>query len=107
LRRGYKRRADQHKPEVVTGNFELHYEDVVGRNRFAIVALFASGLVLLALFVPGAVYQSVARPEQLSIEAEQGLIINKNLVKIVEGDITASDNSFIEFKLVNIEQQTQ
>jgi hypothetical protein len=100
LRRGYKRRTEKRKPEVVTGGFELHYEDVVNRNRFALIALFASGLVLLAAFIPSAVYQSVAEPDQISVEAEAGTVINPELVTLVEGDVTASENTYIEFRLV-------
>ena len=102
VRRGYKRRVEKHKPEVVTGGFELHYEDVVNRNRFAVVAIFASALVLLAAFIPSAVYQSVARPDQISVEAENGIIINPELVTLVEGDVTASDSTYIEFSLVPV-----
>ncbi len=96
-----KSRREKHKPvKAVTGDFELHYEDVINRNRFWIVALFASGLVLLAAFVPSAVYHSVAEQDQVSIEAETGLIINPELVTRAEGDVTASGNSYIEFRLV-------
>lgn len=100
MRRGYKRRVEKHKPEVVTGGFELHYEDVVNRNRFALVAVFASALVLLAAFIPNAVYESVAESDQVSVEAENGMVINPELVTRVEGDVTASDNTYIEFRLV-------
>lgn len=100
LRRGSKsRREDKHKPEIVTGSFELHYEDVVHRNRIAIVVVFASALVLLAAFIPTAVYHSVARPNQVTVEVERGIVINPELVELVKGDITASDNSYLEFKL--------
>ena len=106
IRRSRKIRHEKHKPEVVTGEFELHYEDVVSRNRYALVAIFASGLVLLAVFVPTAVYHSVAETEQISVEAEQGLIINPEYVTKVEGDITASGNTYIEFKVENSGQNT-
>jgi hypothetical protein len=99
LKRGRKIRHHKHKPEVVTGDFELHYEDVVNRNRYAMVALLASGLVLLAVFVPSVVYRSVADTDNISVEAEQGRVINPELVTKVEGDVTASDNSYIEFRL--------
>jgi hypothetical protein len=98
LRRGYKRRVEKHKPEVVTGGFELHYEDVIGRNRFAIVAVFASALLLVAMFIPRAIDQSVADSDQVSIEAEQGTVLNPELVELITGDVTASDDSYIEFK---------
>jgi hypothetical protein len=100
LRRNRRVRALKHKPEVVTGNFELHYEDIVKDNRFAIITIFATGLVLLAVFIPGAVYQSTARPDQISVEAEAGLLVNPEFVNIVDNDITASDDSYIEFRVL-------
>jgi hypothetical protein len=99
IRRNRRARVDKHKPEVVTGKFELHYEDIVKENRFAVVSIFATGLVLLAIFIPGAVYQSTARPDQVSVEVESGLIVNPELVTKVENDVSASDNSYIEFRL--------
>ncbi len=98
LRRS-KSRPQKHKPEVVTGGFELHYEDVVQRNRYIVIGLFASGLILLAAFIPSAVYQSVAEQDIVSVEAEQGLIINPDYVRLVEGDMNASDDGYIEFRL--------
>lgn len=102
LRRS-KSRPQKHKPEVVTGGFELHYEDVVHRNRFVLITLFASGLILLAAFIPSAVYQSVAEQDIVSIEAENGLIINPEYVRLVEGDMNASDDGYIEFSLIPIQ----
>lgn len=99
LKRGYKRRADKHKPEVVTGSFELHYEDVVNRNRFALIALFASGLVLVAAFIPNIVDRSIAEHENVSVEAEHGTVVNPSFVQMVDGDATASEDSYIEFRL--------
>lgn len=99
LRRGNKNRRDKTKPEVITGDFELHYEDVINRNRYALVAVFASGLVLLAVFVPSAVYYSTADTDRVSVEAESGLITNPQLVTKAGGDATASEGGFIEFKL--------
>lgn len=99
LGRGAKTRRDKHKPAVITGEFELHYEDVINKNRYALVALFASGLVLIAAFVPSAVYESTANTERVSVEAESGYITNPELVTKVEGDPSASDSSFIEFSL--------
>ncbi len=97
LRRGYKRRSDKHKAEIVTGDFELHYEDIVNRNRIALVALFSSALILLAAFIPSAINQSVADTDQISVEAEVGKVINPELVKFIDGDITASEDGYIEF----------
>lgn len=103
LRRNRKTTKEKHRPEVVTGDFELHFEDVVNRNRYALVALFASGLVLLAVFVPSAVYQSMAGNDKVSVEAEQGEVANSSLVEIVDNDMTASGNSYIEFRLTKPE----
>lgn len=99
LRRTRKVKHEKRRPQAVTGDFELHYEEIVNRNRFALVALFASGLVLLAVFIPSAMYRSVAGPERVSIEAEQGLIINPEYVTRVDGDVTASGNSYMEFRI--------
>lgn len=104
MKRSGKARREKHKPEVVTGDFELHYEDVINRNRYALVALFASGLVLLAVFIPSAMYHSVADTERIPMEAEQGMIINPTYVTEVDGDPTASGNSYIEFHLTPREQ---
>lgn len=98
IRRGKKVRRDKHHPEVVTGAFELHFEDVVHRNRFLVIALFAAALVLLAAFVPTVVYRSLARPDNISVEVENGIISNPELVEVVSGDITASDDGYIEFR---------
>ena len=98
LRRGAKTRREKHKPEVVTGSFELHYEDVVSRTRIALVAVCATGLVLLAAFIPSAVYRSVAGNDKASVEVESGIIINPDSVIIVDNDITASGDGYIEFR---------
>ncbi|MBA2279456.1 hypothetical protein H0V99_03405 [Candidatus Saccharibacteria bacterium] len=97
LRRGRRVRTEKHKPEIVTGNFELHYEDVIQRNRFVLIALFASGLVLLTAFIPSAVYRSIADTDQVSIEVEKGVIVHPELVNTVSDDVSASGNSYIEF----------
>lgn len=99
LKRSRKVKHDKRRPRAVTGDFELHYEDVITRNRYALVALFASGLVLLAVFIPSAVYHSVADTKNTSVEAENGLIVNPEFVTKVEGDVTASENSYIEFRV--------
>jgi hypothetical protein len=105
LRRANKKpRPEKHKPEVVTGNFELHYEDVVQNNRLPVVAIFAVGLVLLAAFIPGAVNRSKAELEHVSVELEQGIIVNPELVTKVEGDVTASEDGYIEFRLLPTQQ---
>jgi hypothetical protein len=99
LRRGNKIRREKHKPEAVTGSFELHYEDVVSRNRFALVLVFATSLLVLVAFIPSVVNRSVAGPDKASIEAEAGTIVNPELVTQVENDITASGDSYIEFQV--------
>lgn len=99
LRRSKRTKRDKHKPEVVTSSFELHYEDVVHKHRVGIVAIFASALVLLAVFVPNAVYQTIAEPEEIGVEVESGIIENSGNVTRVEGDITASGDSYLEFNL--------
>lgn len=101
-----KRREKTIKPEIVTGNFELHYEEIVSRNRIALVAVFATGLVLLAAFVPSAVYQSVADTDQVSVEVESGVVTRPELVTKVEGDMTASGNGYIEFRLPVVNDAT-
>jgi hypothetical protein len=98
LRRGYRRRSDKQKPEIVTGSFELHYEDVVNQNRFAIVLVFTSVLIAVAAFIPRVIDTSVADTDKVSIEAEKGDVINQNLVEFISGDVTASENSYIEFR---------
>lgn len=97
-RSGAKSRREKHKPEVVTGDFELHFEDVVNRNRFVLAAVLAGGLVLLAVVVPGAVYQSMADTDIVSVELEQGIITNPQSVIKADGDVTASESGFIEFR---------
>lgn len=97
LKRSRRHKRKEHKAEVVTGNFELHYEDIVHKHRIAIIAVFASALVLLAVFVPKAVYQTIAEPEEVNVEVESGIIENPENVTKVEGDITASGDSYIEF----------
>jgi hypothetical protein len=105
LRRTRRARVEKHKPEVVTGNFELHYEDIVKRNRFAVITIFATGLVLLAIFIPGAVYRSTANTDQVSVEVESGQFINPDLVQKVEGDVTASEDGYKEFLLPPSQEQ--
>ena len=99
LRRANKEKRDKNKPEVVTGDFELHYEDVINRNRYALIALFSSGLVLLAVFVPSAMYHSVADTKHVSVEAERGTITNADKVLRVDNDMSASGNGYLEFRL--------
>jgi hypothetical protein len=59
---------------------------------------------LLATFIPSAVYHSVADPDQVSVEAENGLVKNPELVRKVDGDQTASEDSYIEFKTLKLQE---
>jgi hypothetical protein len=47
-------------PEIVTGNFNLEYEDVIKRNRMMVIALLGFGIIGAAALLPIAVYRSVA-----------------------------------------------
>ncbi len=107
FRRNRRVRADKDKPEVVTGSFELHYEEVVHRHRVVLIALFTTGLVLVATFIPSAVYHSIADTDKVSIEVEKGLFINSDRIQKIEGDITASDNAYIEFKVLEKSNKNQ
>lgn len=98
LGRQGKGRREKHKPEVVTGDFELHFEDVINRNKYMLMAILASGLVLLAVVVPGVVYYSVADPDIVSVEVESGQVANPQRVLKADGDATASGGSFVEFR---------
>jgi len=75
-RRGEKHQSHVDRPITVTGNFELHYEEVVKHNRFAIIAFLTTGLVAVAAFVPAAVYQSVAGTETVTVESEEAELSN-------------------------------
>lgn len=99
LKRNQKRSKEKQRPEIVTGDFELHFEDVINRNRYALVAALSFGFILLAVFVPTAVYYSTAGSERVSVEAESGLIINQDLVNILGDDMSASGNGYIEFRM--------
>lgn len=98
LGRQAKGRREKHKPEVVTGDFELHFEDVINRNKFTLAAILSGGLILLAVVVPGAVYYSAADTDIVSVEVEHGSVINPERVVKTESDVTASDGGFIEFR---------
>lgn len=92
--------AKDHRPdkkysrEVVTGDFELHFEDIVKKSRYSIMILLTGGLLLAAFMVPGIVNRSLADEGSVSIEAEQGRIINLEKVRLVE---TGSGEGYIEF----------
>lgn len=99
LKRANKNRLEKQKPDVITGDFELHYEDIVSRNRYSLVALMTTGLILLAAFIPNIVHRSTAKIDYVSIEAESGVIANPEFVKSVKDDFSASSGSYIEFTL--------
>ncbi len=91
----HQRRVD--RPNVITGNFDLHYEDVVRRNRFAIVAFLATGLLAVAAFIPAAVYESTADSKRVTVEVENGKITNPSQITIVKGDSETGNDGYIEF----------
>jgi hypothetical protein len=105
LRRSVRRRTPKNQPEIVTGNFELHYEDVIHRHSKMVVALFATGLIALAVFIPKAVDQSSAGVERVTVEIESGQVSNPTFVSRVGGDISAGNDTYIEFSGIPCVQQ--
>jgi len=97
IKRTNKHQAHVDRPVVITGNFELHYEDVLRRNRLAVIAFMVTGMLAVAAFVPAAVYQSTANNERITIDVEDGKIINPGQITIVKGDTQAGGNGYIEF----------
>lgn len=95
LRRRF-RRTPRHRPAVVTGNFSLHYEDVVKHNRYLVVTVVTAALLALTVFVPFAAYRSYAGNDRITVEAESGSAHNPLLIRQVT-DSTVSGNSYIEF----------
>lgn len=83
------------RPEIVTGDFELHFEEVVNRNRYSLVALLTGGLLVLTLLVPGVVYYSQADVGNVLIEAEDGNQINKGNIRQIKDEETGL--IYIEF----------
>lgn len=94
-RRGQKQQMAVDRPLSVTANFELHYEEVVRNNKFAIIAFLATGLVAVASFIPTAVYQSVAGTETVTIETEDANLTNGAKV---ESDPKATGGLYILLK---------
>lgn len=90
-------RKKQHA-EIVTGDFELHFEEVVNRNRYTLVALITGGLLLLTILVPGVTYYSQAKTKNTLIEAESGQLINDLNVKKVPAS-NSNEPSYVEFIL--------
>jgi len=100
--RGRLKRRDKHqahvdRPVVITGNFDLHYEDVLRHNRFVVIAFIVSGLLAVAAFMPAAVYRSTADSQRIIIQAEDGKVTNPSQVTIVKGDASSGDGGYIEF----------
>lgn len=85
----------KHQAEIVTGDFELHFEDVVNRNRYSVIAFITGGLLLLTLVVPGAVYYSRADTNNSLIEAENGKIINQESVNTITPE--GASEGYVEF----------
>ena len=94
-RRGSKRQINVDRPLSVTANFELHYEEVVKHNKFAIIAFLATGLLAIGAFIPTAVYQSVAGTETVTIETEDAKLSNGAQV---ESDPAAAGGLYIVLK---------
>lgn len=97
LRRSAGNNKKTRKPELVTGDFELHYEDIVNRNRFALVALIAFGLVLLAALTPKVADYSNADSDKFLIDIESGYMSNQDKLNIISDDPEAGGSTFIEF----------
>jgi len=91
-RRGEKHQSRVDRPLTITDNFELHYEEVVRHNKFAIIAFLTTGLVAMAAFIPAAVYQSVAGTETVTIESEEAKLSNGAQLG---SDDTAAGGQFI------------
>lgn len=97
IKRNAKHQANVDRPIVVTGRFDLHYEDVVRRNKFIIIVFALSGLLAVAAFIPAAVYESTADSQRIIIEVENGSITNPNSITVVKGDTAAGGNGYIQF----------
>ena len=97
IKRGAKHQAHVDRPNIITGNFELHYEDVVRSNRFVIVGVVLTGILAVAAFIPAAVYQSTADSQRTIVEVEDGKITNPAQVTVIKGDTAAGGDGYIEF----------
>lgn len=98
LPRKNKHQSHVDRPAVITGNFSLHYEDVINNNRFLVTFFVLTGLLAAAVFVPTAVYQSTADSQRIIIDAESGTVINSSNLIIVKGDATAGGEGYVEFQ---------
>lgn len=94
-RNKHQKRVD--RPNVITGSFDMHYEDVVRRNRFVVVAFLATGLLAVAAFIPAAVYESTADSKRVTVDAENGKITNPAQITVVKGDSETGNDGYIEF----------
>jgi hypothetical protein len=101
IKRGNKHQARVDRPTVITGNFELHYEDVIRRNRFIIIAFAVTGMLGIAAFIPAAVYRGVADSQRVTVEVESGEITNPAQVTIFKNDPAVGGNGYIEFTVKN------
>ncbi|CAN5443199.1 hypothetical protein BH10PAT3_BH10PAT3_1410 [soil metagenome] len=97
LSRRNKHQAHVDRPVIITSNFELQYEEVLRRNRFAIIAFLATGLLAVAAFIPAAVYQTTADNQRVTAEVESGKITNPAQVTVIHGDSAAGGDSYVEF----------
>ena len=97
IKRSHKHQDRVDRPVVITGNFELHYEEVIRRNRFVVIALVLSGLLAVAAFIPAAINQSTADSQRVTVEVENGKITNPAQVTIIKNDTAAGGNGYIEF----------
>ncbi len=97
IKRNKKFQAHVDRPNAITGNFELQYEDVVHRNRFAIIAFVLTGMLAVGAFIPAAVYRSTADSKRVIVEVENGIITNPSQITVIKGDIAAGGNGYIEF----------
>ena len=97
IKRNNKYQAHVDRPIVITGNFNLQYEDVIKHNKYIIIAVFATGLLAVASFIPTAVYQSTADSQRITVEVENGTVSNPAQLTVVKGDSTSGGDSYIEF----------
>lgn len=97
FKRGVKHQARVDRPNVIMGNFELNYEEVVRRNRFVVISFVLTGILAVAAFIPAAVYQSTADSQRTIVEVEDGKITNPAQIIVVKGDIEAGGAGYIEF----------
>lgn len=81
-RRVNKQRQAVDRPISVTADFDLHYEEVIRSNKFAIIAFLTTGLIAVASFIPTAVYKSVAGTETITVETEDSSLTGGAAVQV-------------------------